>query len=218
VGVGTPSQARLNMAACNRQLARNACVWNIRHSAFGFDILDRLATMGKRAATDNRIVGALFLSVRFVTIHARLCRLELVGLDGLDRIAQRASNESTQLVSWAPVYTSVVFVFDHSIGPRTEFSEDIITAKCVFYHKSIAPTVVIARNATQLVLDSLGIHCKVMEYGQYSMDMFRDMICAADFVVLSDSTETQGYAESEIMALDVPCSSSAWVLTPTASS
>ena len=88
--------------------------------------------------------------------------------------------------------------------PRSELSEDITTAKCVFYHKYAAHDVVIARNATQLALDSLGMHCKVMEYGHYSMDMFREMICAADFVIISDSTETQGYAESEMMSLDVP--------------
>jgi hypothetical protein len=40
--------------------------------------------------------------------------------------------------------------------------------------------------------------------GSYTQEDFARAICPADFVIISDSTETQGYAESEIMSLDVP--------------
>eukprot|EP00042_Codosiga_hollandica_P024320 m.101915 g.101915 ORF g.101915 m.101915 type:complete len:184 (-) comp51512_c0_seq5:76-627(-) len=46
--------------------------------------------------------------------------------------------------------------------------------------------------------------CARMIYGDYDAAMFKSMICPVDFVILSDCTETQGYAESEIMSLDVP--------------
>jgi hypothetical protein len=87
----------------------------MEHTALLFLIrLSRLLGKDGEASCYSQQVWLSLTSIlidQLAAPHAQLCRrLELVGLGGLDSIAQRAYNESAQLASWTSVYMCVMSV------------------------------------------------------------------------------------------------------------
>ena len=89
-------------------------------------------------------------------------------------------------------------------------------AKCIFYKKRICSSDCskgrdfLAEAHPDLVgkaeswLKDLGIHCQVFSYHGYQNEDLRAAAAQADFALIVDGTETQGYAVQSIMSMDVP--------------
>ena len=84
-----------------------------------------------------------------------------------------------------------------------------VEAKCILYIKRIGKDQAFLAHPDLLVkaedwLRELGLQCQIFTYGSYSNKDLQSAAVSADFAVIVDGTETQGYALQSIMAADVP--------------
>lgn len=87
---------------------------------------------------------------------------------------------------------------------RQSAPEEISKARCFFYIKMGSPTQLHVRAIALRALHELNVTCDTLTYGSYSEEHFREAGCRSHFLIVSDLTETQGYAFQEFMALGVP--------------
>ena len=72
---------------------------------------------------------------------------------------------------------------------------------CFVYYKRRDPTLV---NHVCAFLTKLGLSFKILVYGQYTEETYRDVLTRARFGVWIGCHESQGFAVQEALAMDVP--------------
>eukprot|EP00922_Rhytidocystis_sp_ex-Travisia-forbesii_P055199 GHVS01081747.1.p1 GENE.GHVS01081747.1~~GHVS01081747.1.p1 ORF type:complete len:550 (-),score=107.13 GHVS01081747.1:230-1645(-) len=82
---------------------------------------------------------------------------------------------------------------------------NIKNSRCYIYIKGRTQHQIKLRYVLSKVLFTIPLECKHLEYGKYTtQEGFKDAACNSDFIIITDYTETQGYAMQELMSLGVP--------------
>ena len=87
------------------------------------------------------------------------------------------------------------------VGIETFNNERDITYDCLIYFKRREQKEL---DAVKQFLDSKNLTYKMVEYGGYGEDGFKDLVNQAKFCFLINGTESQGIAVQEIMSMGVP--------------
>ena len=87
------------------------------------------------------------------------------------------------------------------VGIETFNNERDITYDCLIYFKRREQKEL---DAVKQFLDSKNLTYKMVEYGRYGEDGFKDLVNQAKFCFLINGTESQGIAVQEIMSMGVP--------------
>ena len=87
------------------------------------------------------------------------------------------------------------------VGIETFNKERDITYDCLIYFKRREQKEL---DAVKQFLDSKNLTYKMVEYGGYGEDGFKDLVNQAKFCFLINGTESQGIAVQEIMSMGVP--------------
>eukprot|EP00922_Rhytidocystis_sp_ex-Travisia-forbesii_P055201 GHVS01081749.1.p1 GENE.GHVS01081749.1~~GHVS01081749.1.p1 ORF type:complete len:738 (-),score=115.24 GHVS01081749.1:304-2517(-) len=94
---------------------------------------------------------------------------------------------------------------DQSTYQRHLPPNNIKDSRCFVYIKGGTPHQRKLRHVLSKALASIPLECTDLEYGHYTPhEGFKDAACNSDFIIVTDYTETQGYAMQELMALGAP--------------